>query len=621
MTDFNFFKKFRSEKPLPEPSKPKQSQLLQILNKIKADPKVYSEVLRQLAERNSDKFKSFREVERYFESAATDADALGLAKLIDNTLGGGVFRTLSFLDKNQDSAKSVHKLLRHNIERAENASFEKQVEKGYYLNLLETYGVDWNLEKVSRDSVQNFFDANGQTLDGVNIQTSVEEKMDNADNTKIKIGRVLIQAPQDYDWRELIHFGGTTKQDSETSVGGFGEGLKVAAFVLLRDHGAKQVKTASRDWEIDYYFADIPSEAYRKQVKGLHAKKYKRNEQAGNYLEIIFEGDDADKKAETFKQARELFYSSENPDFRGASFDNKASGGFKILPPNLKEAWNKNQKGHLYLAGQRTHCDSRDKWETVEDLNIWTWKKVQPKDRDRGMLTRSELKDSVLPMIVDSMSISDCEKSVYDFKPLWDQFGYSSPGDNLLEKIVDKLSINKISLKFEKEYIANNLPWGASWISDALASKGFKLCRSYMKKIGMKGAIDQFKEWQSHNRVESSSEEAKKIELLQKAAKVLGLPDDELKEVWIFSQKDEKSIFSGQYNNMFYWMSQEELSGTFLNTLNTYVHEAAHKDGPHGDAKFEYGLEQRKQKIVKFILEHKGDWDQMEKEWNLIVKK
>ena len=143
---------------------------MQILNKIKADPKIYPEILKQIADRNPGKFKSLRKVQRYFKSATTDADALGLAKLIDHTLGGGTFRILSFLDKKQDSAKSVYKLLKHNIE---GTSFEKQVEKGYYLNLLETYAVNWDLEKVSRDSVQNFFDANGQTLDGVDIQTNV----------------------------------------------------------------------------------------------------------------------------------------------------------------------------------------------------------------------------------------------------------------------------------------------------------------------------------------------------------------------------------------------------------------------------------------------------------------
>lgn len=615
----SFFRRFRGETPSPEFPKSEQGQLLRILDKIRSHSKIYQEILKHLTERNPGKFRSKREAQRYFESTTTDVDALGVAKLIDYTLGGGTFRTLSFLDKEQDSAKSVYKLLRHNIE---STSFERQVEKGHYLNLLETYGVKWNLEKVGRDVLQNFFDANGQTLDGVDIQTSIVEKMDAIDKQKIKTGRVLIQAPQEYDWRELIHFGGTTKQDSETSVGGFGEGLKVAAFVLTRDFGAKQIMAASHDWELDYYFDNVKSEAYRKPVKGLYAKKHKRDELPGNYLEIVFEGDDVEKKVKIFQDAKTLFYSRENPDFHGASFNNKATGGFKVLSPDLKKpGWGKNQKGHLYLAGQRTHYDSRDKWETVEDLNIWTWKKVQPKDRDRGMLTRSELKADVLPLIVDSMSLDDLKKSTYDFRPLWNQFSPPSPGDDLLEKIIDKLAQTKTILEFEKEYVAYDLPWDVSWIAEALVSQGFKLCRSYMKKVGMRGAIEQFKEWQSHNRVEASPAEIKKIELLQKAARAFGLPEDELKEVWIFSAAGEKSVVHGQYNPMFYWMAREALSQPFSDALHTYVHEAAHKEGPHGNAKFDYALQDRIQKIHRFILEHKDEWNKIDEEWKSITER
>ena len=174
-------------------------------------------------------------------------------------------------------------------------------------------------------------------------------------------------------------------------------------------------------------------------------------------------------------------------------------------------------------------------------------------------------------------------------------------------------------MEFEKEYVANDLPWGASWIGEALASQGFKLCRSYMKKVGMKGAVDQFKEWQSHNRVEASSGETKKIELLQKAARALGLSEDELKEVWIFSAEGEKSVIHGQYNTMFYWLARETLNQAFSDALHTYVHEAAHKEGPHGNAKFDYALQDRIQKIHRFILEHKSECDEMEKEWKSIA--
>lgn len=607
-----FFEGWREGSPENhKPKKEKPGQLLQIIFKIRRNPQIYSQIIERLAERNPEKFRSVREAQRYFDSVSTNLDAAGLARIIDYSFGAGTFRILSFLDEKQDRARSVSRLLQRNIE---NTSFEHQMERGHYLNLLETYGVSWDLEKTSRDCVQNFFDANGQTLDGVKIETEVGFDP----STQQKTSRVLIESDQDYDWRELIHFGGTTKGDSETAVGGFGEGLKIAAFILLKDQGATRVRAASRDWQIDYYFNDVSAEAYRSPVKGLFAKKSKRGVQPGNYLEIIFEGDDAEKKAQAFIEARNLFYSSENPDFQNPSFDNRSTGGFQILAPAPEQQalHFRNRKGHLYIAGQRIHYDSRDQWETVSDLNIWTWKKIEQRDRDRGLITRHELTRLVFPMIVESMNIEDLKKSVYDFKPLWDNLGllFAVSGD-LLKLIVNKLYENNVKLEFEERYLANDLPMGAEWIRRALEQKGYRLCPEFMSKIGMKGALDQFRDWQHHFQVETTPQEAQKIAILQKAAQIIGLPDEDLKPVWLFDRENENSIMVGQYNPEFYWMSNESLNLPLIDALQLYVHEAAHKAGPHGQAKFDYTLEEYGQKIKRFFLEHPDEWRQLENEW------
>jgi hypothetical protein len=138
----------------------------------------------------------------------------------------------------------------------------------------------------------------------------------------------------------------------------------------------------------------------------------------------------------------------------------------------------------------------------------------------------------------------------------------------------------------------------------------------------MKRVSEKFKELQSHLKIETSPEETRKIELLKKAAKEIGLSEDETKEIWLFSGVDEKSIFSGQYNNLFYWVSQESLKKDFLDVLDIYFHETAHKKGPHGDPQFEYYESELKKKIQKYILERREDFEKMQKEWEgLSVKK
>ncbi len=600
------------------------SQLLRVINLLKQNENIYNTILKILSERNPDRFRTPEEVKEYIESAVSGRDALGVARLIDRTIGAGTFRTLSFLDTRHGS-RSVYRLLTYNINIT---SFEKQVEKGLYLNLLENYGVQWDLEKVARDIVQNFFDANGQTMDGIKIEIRPGEgKYRDArirpgegknQDTIIKVVVVYISAAQDYDWRELIHFGATTKQGSETAVGGFGEGMKIAAFVLIRDYGAIRVKASSRDWGLEYYFAPINPEAYRVAINGLCARKYNSDTVSGNSLEIAFSGDEAEKMAEVFGNARKLFYSSENPDFQGASYDDKATGGFKILPLDLtqKHEFRQRQKGRLYLAGQRTHFDNRKEWNTVQDLNIWTWKKVQPKDRDRGMITSDEMQELVLPIIVDSMPVPKLKQSVYDFKALWDKLNSYEVSHYLLEKIVDKLVEAGIILKFESIYLSNDLPWSCpQWISQGLTDKGFIICVGFLGKIGMKGARQQFLDWQSHSRVQTTPSELRKIEILQRISAELGLPEDEIKEVWIFTAEGEKSIVAGQYNPEFYWMSRESLQKPLLEVIHTYVHEAAHKDGSHGDASFDYGLQSRIMLIQQFTLDHREEWEEFEREW------
>jgi hypothetical protein len=596
----------------------KRPQLLMIIDRILQDEQVSHLLASQLSQRDPEKFSNHDAAKDFIRSIETRQQALGFAKYIDQTFGTHTFRILGLLN-DTSQRKTAYKLLEQKIKETD---FESQVENGYYLNLLENYGVSWNTEKVSRDVLQNFFDANGQTLDGVDIQTRIYE-VEDENGKAVKRGTVIISAPQDYDWRELIHFGGTTKKHDTSAAGGFGEGLKIGAFVLLRDSGAISVKAAARDWELSYYFDELPKDAYRESVRGLHAKKKAREFKHGNYLEIVFEGDDIEEKMLQFQQ-RELFYTSDNSDFQGIVYNRPGVGGFKIIPPEVrKSGYAVNGKGNLYIAGQRTHFDRRDRWNEVTDVSIWTWQKLPIRDRDRGLITRKELDDEVITLIVDAMSKEEMIQAVQDFKPLWDSFGLLSQGDTILERIVKRLHQDKVTLEFETEYLANDMALGPDWIIQGLKSQGFKLCRGYMQKIGMKTAKEQFKDWQSHSRIEADKTQEARIKILQQAARAIGLDEskyseehNEIKDVWLFSASGERSIVHGQYNPVYYWISQEQMNGAFYDALGTYVHEAAHRHGAHGNAKFDYALQDYLGKMHKFITEKPEEWQKFQELWN-----
>ena len=583
-------------------------RLSEIFANLRQNPELLTFVAGEVFNRAEEKpARSAEKLAEQLLRAEEDGKTLEYAKLIDRTLGEGTFRKMSFIVTGGAAEKNVLKILKKDLHMQ---TFGHQVEKGLYLSIKEEYGVEWDLEKASRDVWQNFFDGNGGTLDG--IETSVERK---------KVGKepmveVCIKGPKGYDWRELVHLGGTTKQDSETDVGGFGEGTKILSLVLLRDFDAKSVTFSANDWELDFYLDQVPEGSYtRTDDRGLFARKRAGVQREGNELSIVFPAR-AERNARALLEGRELFYSKDNEDFKNPDFNNSSVGGFKILPHTSKSIFDRAPKGHLYIAGQRMHFDKRDEWKTVEGLQLWTWKKTLPRDRDRGMVTRSEVEHNVIKPVVASMTRKDAERTVYAFKPHWDGFRWTFEIDyKLLQATVAKLAREGAKLMFDKEYIANDLPNGLSWIGDHLKHQGNKLCPSFMSSIGMTKASERFLEWQNHIRVEANGEQKRRMQVLMDAARAVGLESSDLKEVWLFNRKNEKSTLHGQYNDHFFWMADELFSGSFLEALHTYVHEAAHKDGPHGNAKFDYTLQNYLIRIQQFVLNNQERYREFEQQW------
>lgn len=605
------FESWRKKGNTEERPKPEGSRKVQIIADLRKSKELFDLVTKEIFARGEGSFKSLNEVKQQFAEVKTSTQALRVARMIDSALGTGTFRKLAFVSSGTDAPKNVFKILRKDLEKS---SFDKQVERGHYLNITENYDIQWNLEKVARDVWQNFFDANEQTVDGVRFDKEA------AENT----ASVKISAKQEYDWRELAHVGGTTKKGDTRAAGGFGEGTKDLALILLRDYGASRVQYASGEWILDFYLDTVPKGTYREPIRGLYIKKEKRDSIPGNSLEIVFEGPEGEARADDVLNARELFYSRENPDFRNPSYNNPDIGGFAVLlrKQRIPESTGRGfrQQGHFYQAGQRMHYDDRDKWEKVNDMNIWTWEKILPKDRDRGMVTPEEMREKILPFIVDSMGVASLTKSVYDFKPLWDELLYYETSYQLLERIVLKLEKNGVKLAFDQEYLAGDLGFDERWINELLKTQGYKICPEFMSKVGMKKVSERFVELQSHSKVEATPEEMKKIELLKGVAKAVELPETEIKDIWIFSAKDEKSIFHGQYNGMFYWLAREGMQEDFLHAVYLYTHEAAHSKGPHGKPQFEYYNEELKEKVQRFIKDHREQFAEWEKEWELLGK-
>lgn len=186
----------------------------------------------------------------------------------------------------------------------------------------------------------------------------------------------------------------------------------------------------------------------------------------------------------------------------------------------------------------------------------------------------------------------------------------------LLEAIVEKLAEQNIKMQFKPEFFADDIPYSHHWISQLMQAKGHKRAPEFMGKIGMITGIELFHKMQEHNRVSETAQERKKITILQKAAELMELEEEDRKDIWIFSREAEKNIIHGQYMPDFFWFARERFQGSFFDALHTYVHEAAHKAGPHGEAQFEYTLQDYIKKVQLFMHNSRAEYEGLEKEWN-----
>ena len=347
--------------------------------------------------------------------------------------------------KNQGDGRINRANVNTNAINAKNAKVsveERMKEEKKYLGVLETYGVSWSLEKVARDTLQNFFDSNGQTLDGISV--SITNKDDKY--------TIRIEGGIDYDYRYLMHIGATSKNDNEFVAGGFGEGAKILAVVLLRDNKFSQVRFGSQNWIVDYSFDPLPEGEYVDNTRGLYAKFSTTKEKSkGSFIEFVT---DDSSCAEVFIKSKNLFYHSKNPDFKDPTLDIKSIGGIKYLPKS--ENAKQYPYGNFYYVGQRRHFD-KEEWNTINHFNIWTYcNKVLRKDRDRGVITYREMEGNIIPLIINAASSDQLKNLIYETETIWPVIGSwpSNIGYELIKATASKLHKNGVKLEFNKKYLA-----------------------------------------------------------------------------------------------------------------------------------------------------------------------
>ena len=192
------------------------------------------------------------------------------------------------------------------------------------LALLDGYKVRWSRETVARDVVQNFFD---EVDDFRQVTIDVDDER----------RAVEVRGPSVFDFDYLRYIGGTTKlAPGRRAAGGFGEGLKVCALVLLRDHGCA-LTLGGGAWEARALLR--PMKLGRELCFELRRLP---DPQPGSFVRI--EGPDRPLR-DAFRTAKDLFVHPDNPRLKDPIHVD-AQAGIGVYEPH-GDHW-----GHLYYRRQ-----------------------------------------------------------------------------------------------------------------------------------------------------------------------------------------------------------------------------------------------------------------------------
>jgi hypothetical protein len=388
---------------------------------------------------------------------------------------------------------------------------------------LRNYGensVNWSVDKVARDLLQNFYDGHGHTLEGV--------KFDLDFNPQTGKYKVKVSGDGEFNHHEIEDLGAGNKNEDANNAGGYGEGSKVFTVRLLAKHNVEHVTYRSGDWKLSFQMGDDDGHDQDRVYKKLSQVPTR----SGNSVE--FETEDA-ALVQAILRAGNYFYHPENPDFHQPTFEN-VSWGFKYL--------GLQKKGNLYLAGQRFETPKSENWSNeLSGLTVYGKRKPLASaidyGRDRSSLTPEELGKILEEDYVKTMSSEELVQAIWDLSEVWTPVEVANqtkinfynlrkdhPPTILLHALLKEADWNRnfhIDFPENGKYLAlpGNMNSVSKDILQDLQQKGYRLCDPGFARLGMTSVVDFVKQQRQHKPLQPTAVEAQKIQILKKAAEIL----------------------------------------------------------------------------------------------------
>lgn len=428
---------------------------------------------------------------------------------------------------------------------------------------------NWSNEKIARDLMQNFYDGNGHTLEGVDLKVK-----QNDDGTYT----IRIDGKGIYNYEHLKRLGGSDK-DNPKDAGGFGEGSRIIAGSLLAK-GTNRVRFACKDWQMDFTTA----ENARTHEEGVMRTLTKNKAQLdGNYVEF----DTNDKElVEKIMDSKNYFYSPNNPDFRDLDIENEFFG-FKVTP---------DKNGNLYYI-QRFQTPDKKMDNGLQNMTL-IFKQAafgenfQNKGgytidlnttRDR-MAIEAEQMSELTRAYAKTLPDADLVKAISALEPIFtsdncnsEKFRRENKANNLsyqfAQSIIHEAASRGIKLDFEDKkivYVKESSEWRTNLSSkeEAFFNKEGYIFANMGTELGIEDAESLYAKLHRPHSIKPTEQQAKQLQILNEAVNLItsndkmGLFPKEGTQLYAFDETSNIESSTGYYAAV----NSKNLDGVFIHT-------------------------------------------------------
>lgn len=428
---------------------------------------------------------------------------------------------------------------------------------------------DWSNEKIARDLMQNFYDGNGHTLEGVDLKVT---QNDNGTYT------IRIDGKGIYNYEHLKRLGGSDKDDPRDA-GGFGEGSRIIAGSLLAK-GSDRVRFACKDWQMDFTKAEN-NRTNEECVMSTLTKSEKPLD--GNYVEFDTNDKELVKK---IMDSKNYFYSPNNPDFRDLDIENEFFG-FKVSP---------DKNGNLYYI-QRFQTPDKKMDNGLENMTL-VFKQAafgenfQNKagytidlntTRDRMAIAPEQMQE-LARAYAKTLPDTDIVKAISALEPIFtsdncnsDKFKRENNAKNLsyqfAKSIIQEAKSRGIKIDFGDKkivYVKESSQWRPSLTTkeEEFFKKEGYIFANMGTEIGIEDAESLYEKLHRPHSIKPNKQQTKQLQILDEAVKLItendeaGLFPKDGTQLYAFDETSNIESKTGYYAAV----NSDKLDGVFIDT-------------------------------------------------------